>query len=216
MNSVPRFSPNAKIKVLSLASVINNGNLTLDNLKNYFTYDGFYLNQQGGTTGGSGLLDILKQRNFSLFKTVGLAQNITIEENFNTTAVYGVGNPTQPKLVPGNYGVNITIGKLNIDGRDTDSFITSSEYWYSSAVQRLTGAYGYAYYTYLAIKDTGKGSQERAKGVSIYAAMPVNNRKEINAQNPNIMSNVSMIGFKITYAELFEKIFEELESGVLL
>lgn len=134
-----------------------------------------------------------------LFKTVGIARNIRIDEDFGTTNVYAIGSPTRPSIVPNNHSVNVSIERLMLDTRDLNHYLTSPSYWYSDEVQRNIGVDDLLLYTFIFVHSK-EGNDRRT---DIYAVMPRTTQKTISSGDVMIATNVSSVGFTYSYENAF-------------
>lgn len=202
-----RTSPLAEIKVLSLASLLYmsrtarnaSGGIPrnaddirekLDELR------GFLGNgHRRGTA-----LGYAKSDGDPIFKTVGLARQIRIDEDYGTQNVYGIGQPTRPRMVPNNYSVSVTVDRLQLDTRDLSHFLTTPEYWYADDVQRHIGIDDYLLYTYLFVRSKEDNAAQRP---DIYALMPRNKSVTKSSGDVMVVNNVSLTGFKYSYEEAY-------------
>lgn len=166
-----RYAPMAEVKVLSLASLIEkltnqNGGTRTDSFAQGVqelattvsqNYDALYHYLRNViNTGGTGAGD--------LFTTIGVATNISLSEDYGTRPVYGIGEPTNPALVPNNLALRVSISKLTIDKAAVSRYVAKPIYWYQHRLQRfaldsmlsvngdLLGA-DFFFYTYLVLKD---------------------------------------------------------------
>lgn len=156
---------------------------------------------------------VTKMKN--LFRTVGLATSLQIDENYGTTAIHGIGGPTRPKVIPGNYQATISIEKIQLDRRDNFSYITSPEYWYSVSTQRKLGVDNdWALYSYICLWDREQ-KIDNLMDQEIYCMMPQSARKGITTQDTMISHNVSMIGFKYRYEDVLELLWDASRDSIL-
>lgn len=136
------------------------------------------------------------------FKTVGIARQVRIDEDYGTQPIYGIGAPTRPRMVPNNFSVNVTCDRIQLDKRHLYDFMSSPEYFYSGAVQAKTGILDEFYYTYLFIRDKEPSSSGEYKGIGsydIYALMPRTSGKVISNGDVMISNSVQLSGFKVNY-----------------
>lgn len=137
----------------------------------------------------------------SLFKTVGIARSIRIDEDFGTQNFYGIGAPTRPRIVPNNFSANVSVERIQLDTRDLNHYITRPEYWYSDQVQSQIGIDDILLYTFLFVNS--KERDLRGNRKDIYALMPRTSQKAISSGDVMIAHNVSLVGFKYSYEEAF-------------
>lgn len=147
------------------------------------------------------------------FVPVGLAKQVRIDEDWGTQAIYGIGDPTRPTLIPGNYSVSASIERLQLDGRNNFSYVTSPDYWYSKYTQRLLGNTDWGMYTYLYIHDREHGPSSFNK-VEIYALLPRSASKAISSGDVMVVHNVQMIGFKYQYMDFVADLLGG-DSGIM-
>ena len=197
MSQAIRTSPLAEIRTLSMASLFNR-------LKNPTIGQKFLEKLRDGKA------DALAEF-ASYFVPVGLAKSVRIDEDWGTQAIYGIGDPTRPTMVPGNYSVSASMERLQLDGRDNFSFVTSPDYWYSKYAQRQMGNNDWGIYTYMYVHDRDTGG---SRSTEIYALMPKSASKAVSANDVMIVHNVQMIGFKYKYLDFVNDLLRTT-SGVL-
>lgn len=74
--------------------------------------------------------------NGNLFRHIGLADSISISEDFGTRPVYGIGEPTDPTMVPNNMSVRVSISRLTTDGNSIADYVLKPSFYYDSNIQR--------------------------------------------------------------------------------
>jgi hypothetical protein len=132
----------------------------------------------------------------SLFKTVGIARTIRVDEEYGTQNLYAIGEPTRPRIVPNNMSVTVSCERIQLDKRSLYNYMLSPEYFYSRGMQSVTGALDMFYYTYMFIR-----SKEDSVGVAsydVYAVMPRTSSKNVTNGDVMISHNVQMTGFKVS------------------
>jgi hypothetical protein len=191
-----RLSTLAEIKVLSIETVRGQGNTTTSGASSGLTE--FKAKLGDATKNKITRNDITKIE--SLFKTVGIARQIRIDEQYNTQNIYAVGSPTRPRIVPGNMSVGVTCERLQLDKRNLYDFMATPEYFYSPDAQRITGILDAVYYTYMFVRSkepktgtTGHPAFEH----DIYALMPVSSSRTITNGDVMVSHNVQLTGFKL-------------------
>jgi hypothetical protein len=193
MSTKIRLSTLAEIKVLSL-----------ETLRRFTSGTGVGKAPSGI---GASLVDEIKRKldttdpskriNISaeVFKTVGIARQVRIDEQYGTQNYYGIGSPYRPRIVPNNFSVSVTCERLQLDKRNLYDFMTSPEYFYSYGMQRLTGIIDAVYYTYMFIRS--KESDAGPSAYDIYALMPVSATKAVTNGDVMISHNLQLTGFKV-------------------
>jgi hypothetical protein len=164
-----RFSPYAVIKTLSINSLMQvlNANSFVDILNTLMSFldNPNTLFQKFATNG-----DLWNE---TFFKSIGLAENVSIDESYNARPVWGIGEPTNPIVVPNNYSVSISISRLTLDTLSVKEFTTLPDYWYAPRVQAKVEGFlsnvpngrdilDYPFYTFLFVSSI----EERAKYTS--------------------------------------------------
>jgi hypothetical protein len=164
-----RFSPYAVIKTLSINSLMQalNANSFVDILNTLMSFldNPNTLFQKFATNG-----DVWNE---TFFKSIGLAENVSIDESYNARPVWGIGEPTNPIVVPNNYSVSISISRLTLDTLSVKEFTTLPDYWYAPRVQAKVEGFlsnvpngrdilDYPFYTFLFVSSI----EERAKYTS--------------------------------------------------
>jgi hypothetical protein len=138
------------------------------------------------------------------FKTVGIARQIRIDEQYNTQNLYAIGSPTRPRIVPGNMSVSVTCERIQLDKRNLYDFMSTPEYFYAPQIQRATGILDAFYYTYVFVKNKEPGQgriYEPAARYDIYAVMPVSSSKTVTNGDVMISHNVQLTGFKVNVGD---------------
>ena len=194
-----RLSTLAEIKVLSLESI-----------RNFQLEDGSPRGEVNAV--GTAVTDFIDSTGFSLdnisidkaaasglFKTVGIARSIKIDEDYGTNNVYAIGSPTRPRIVPGNMTVNVTCERIQLDKRNLYDFMSTPEYFYAPQVQQQTGILDAVYYTYMFVRN--KEAEESDAIHDIYALMPRSSSKTLSNGDVMISHNVQLTGFKVNYGE---------------
>jgi hypothetical protein len=164
-----RFSPYAVIKTLSINSLMQalNANSFVEALNTLMSFldNPNTLFQKFATNG-----DVWNE---TFFKSIGLAENVSIDESYNARPVWGIGEPTNPIVVPNNYSVSISISRLTLDTLSVKEFTTLPDYWYAPRVQAKVESFlsnvpngrdilDYPFYTFLFVSSI----EERAKYTS--------------------------------------------------
>ena len=194
-----RLSTLAEVKVLSLASILYSDSDTASDIDSASVQRA--LNTlRGKLSDPATMQSRVNDRPIeSLFKTVGIATNIRISEDFGTQNFYGIGAPTRPRIVPNNFSANVSVERLQLDTRDVHHYASRPEYWYSDEVQRRVGIDDILLYTFLFVKS----KEPKDTRVDIYALMPRTSEKAISSGDVMIAHNVSLVGFKYSYEEAF-------------
>lgn len=200
-----RLSTLAEVKVLSLSTILyrlaNNSASDVDRdlvsealqtLKsNIIDPSDLQTKKTLSLTGGGGEVPI--------FKTIGIARSIRIDEDYGTQNIYGIGAPTRPRIVPNNFSVNISVERLQLDTRDMHHYSAKPDYWYSKGVQRAIGIDDILLYTFLFIRS----KEENDRRTDIYAVMPRSTQRAVTSGDVMIAHSVNMVGFKYSYEESF-------------
>jgi hypothetical protein len=126
-----RFSPYAVLKTLSITGLMDalNANSFSDALSRLLSLldNPNALFQKISTSS-----DVWNE---TFFKSIGLAENVSIDESYNARPVWGIGEPTNPIVVPNNYSVSISVSRITLDTLSIRDFITLPDYWYAPRVQ---------------------------------------------------------------------------------
>lgn len=194
MNGMPRTAPLARVKTLSIASLMARQN-----------------DPKGFSNFIAGLKDLNPASIDKLFVDVGLARSLRIDEDWGTTPLHQIGAPTRPALIPGNYSANVSIERLLLDGRSVFSYITSPDYWYSKHTHRGIGNRDWLLYTYLVVdsKDESIPRENR----EIFAVMPKSSSVSYSSSEVIMAHSVQMVGYKHTYLDLIGLLLGD--SGIL-
>lgn len=134
-----------------------------------------------------------------LFKTVGIARQVRVDEDYGTQNIYGIGSPTRPRIVPNNYTVNVTAERLQLDTRNLFDFMSSPDFWYSDEVQKTIGIDDFLLYTYFFVKS----KEDPDKRYEIYALLPRSSSRAYSSGDVMVAHNVTLTGFKYSYEMLF-------------
>lgn len=197
-----RLSTLAEIKVLSLATYARDGEVdpTSGSMADILTAIDSFKQQLSG--GAPDALQSLKNETSrfgrALFKTVGIARNVRVDENYGTQNIYGIGAPTRPRVVPNNYDVTVTAERLQLDRRDLRQFFAHPEYWYADEVQRSIGIDDILLYTYFFVRSKEDDGTTRS---DIYALMPRTSSRTYSSGDVMVANNVSLVGFKYSYEQ---------------
>lgn len=213
----PRFSAYVKLKTLSFNTLLqpNDDPLTI----------------------GNQLLQILNSgdlfraviSNLQLFKTVGLAENVTIDETYNSRPFWGIGEPANPIVIPNNYSANISISRLTLDTLSIRDFTTLPDYWYVSGLQRkvhqilgpVTGRdfIDYPFYTFLYFSSI-EGARAKLPGLihrfvtrEIYVFMPSDYSTRVTSGDTIILTDVRGTGKLLDLRGLIEALARQLLGG---
>jgi len=214
----PRFSPYASIKTLSLSSLLENTSI-----------EGVL----------SKLLDILSNPeliygslsdNFGLFKTVGLANDVSVSESYESRPIWGIGEPTNPIVVPNNYSATISMSRLTLDTLSVRDFTTLPDYWYIPKVQNAVESFfnnipkarlvlDYPFYTFIYISSVEfpadpRNAVQRLVQRSLFAFMPAEYSIRISGTDTMIMSDVRGTGKLVNLRGLLKVIAETLQEVV--
>jgi hypothetical protein len=211
-----RLSTLAEIKVLSLQSIINfSNNPAASQISDTQT-------SLGVTESINALKALLSDNQITLnrpigasisaFKTVGIARQIRIDEDYQTQNIYGIGSPTRPRIVPGNFSVTVACDRIQLDRRGLYDFMSSPEYFYSSFTQRQTGILDGIYYTYMFVKSK---EDSAGRAYDIYALMPRSSSLTVTNGDVMVSNSVNLTGFKVSYqAPLSSLLFNESEDDI--
>jgi hypothetical protein len=202
-NSSVRLSTLAEIKVLSLQSILNfSNNPSAAQITDIPVASNDALSRvavlRNLISTNSINLDIPLESVLNAFKTVGIARQIRIDEDYQTQNMYGIGSPTRPRIVPGNFTANVSCDRIQLDRRGLYDFMSTPEYFYSREMQRVTGILDGIYYTYMFVK-----SKEDFAGrqYDIYALMPRSSSLTITNSDVMVSNNVQLTGFKVSYQD---------------
>jgi len=127
----PRFSAYVKLKTLSFNSLFEPGAEALDIIRRVAD---IFTNNAPWQTLNDAILGTVEGL---LFKTIGLAENVTIDETYNTRPFWGIGEPANPIIVPNNYSASISISRLTLDTLSIREFTTMPDYWYNPGIQNF-------------------------------------------------------------------------------
>jgi len=212
-----RLSTLAEIKVLSLQSILNfSANPAADQVSdtsfssnNVFTSISIL---RSLISTNSINLDKPLESSLNAFKTVGIARQIRVDEDYQTQNMYGIGSPTRPRIVPGNFTANVSCDRIQLDRRGLYDFMSTPEYFYSREMQRATGILDGIYYTYMFVK-----SKEDVAGrkYDIYALMPRSSSLTITNGDVMVSHGVQLTGFKVFYNDpLSSLLFGESQDDI--
>lgn len=191
-----RLSTLAEIKVFSLES-LRNFDPTNNNQPSVRSVDEV-ISQARDIISANGIeLSGLPAEQF--FKTVGIARQVRVDEDYGTQAVYGIGSPTRPRLIPNNFSANVTCERIQLDTRNLYDFMLTPEYFYSPRMQANTGILDALYYTYMFVRS--KELRNGPSGYDIYALMPRTSSKTITNGDVMISQSVQLTGFKVNYGD---------------
>lgn len=198
-----RFAPFAKIKVASLANFIyknatdGSESLTAKTMQAAVT---------DFVAAIKNIKEISSDNVNTVFSDVALATSISISENYNTRATFGIGSPTNPSIIPGTLSVQVTIQRLTTDARQIADYVTKPSFYYSAALQKIS-AFEFSgktrsvadldllFYTYLFVDSleavTYKEASEKLQNAEVIAFMPTTYNKRIESNDAAIITDVS-------------------------
>lgn len=197
-----RLSTLAEIKVLSLASILYENARVASSVDSARVLEALQDLKTRITSPSELQVAAGLNHNDSIFRTVGIARSIRIDEDFGTQNFYGIGAPTRPRIVPNNFSANVSVERIQLDTRDLNHYITRPEYWYSDTVQSQIGIDDVLLYTYIFVNSKEK-NETGGNRKDIYAVMPRTSQKAISSGDVMIAHNVSLVGFKYSYEEAF-------------
>lgn len=214
----PRFSPYAIIKTISFNTLLQPGQSVIDL--------------------GMALLDILRNANdlwsaltsnLPLFKSIGIADNVSIDDNYNSRPVWGIGEPANPIVIPNNYSASISISRMTLDTLSIRDFTTLPDYWYVPTLQRkvqeilgpVTGRdfLDYPFYTFLQITSVEdpdislEGIHKILINRNLYVFMPSDYSTRITGTDTIIMTDVRGTGKLLDLRGLIENLARQLIGG---
>lgn len=191
----PRLTTLVEVQALSIASLVK--------------FSGGSIDDAIAKIKNQRIMDPSKDTLKSMFKTIGTATNVRVNEQWGTQPIYGVGAPTRPILIPGNYQMSLSIEKLQLDRKNAFSFFTSPDYWYSTDMQTKIGQDDFLLYTYLVARDKEKPGLLNSE---IYAVLPSSSSQAYSAGDSTIVNNIDCVGFKMTYVDLLNGL---KDNGIL-
>lgn len=194
-----RLSTLAEVRVLSLTTAIQGDLETVTNARIISALEALRSQLEGGPN----TLQQNRDLQSSLFKTVGVARSVRIDEDYGSTNIYGIGAPTRPRIVPNNYSVNATIERLQLDTRDLNHYVARPDYWYSDNVQRHIGIDDVLLYTFLVLRSKEDAGPNFATRRDIYALMPRSSQRAAASNDVMIAHNVSMVGFRYSWDQMY-------------
>jgi hypothetical protein len=175
-----RLSTLAELKVLSIQTLLSDAT-DIDGYINTLTQDPSKLSYQQS----------------DLFKTVGIARTVRVDEEYGTQNLYAIGEPTRPRIVPNNLSVTVTCERIQLDRRSLYSYMLNPEYFYSQGMQSLTGALDLFYYTYMFVRSK-EDLDSTATDYDVYAIMPRNSSRNVTNGDVIIAHSVTLTGFKVS------------------
>jgi hypothetical protein len=164
--------------------------------------------------------------NETFFKSVGLAENVSIDESYNSRPVWGIGEPTNPIVVPNNYSVSISISRLTLDTLSVREVTALPDYWYAPRVQAKIESFlssvpngrdvlDYPFYTFLFISSIEERSKYPSNPVNIlgellnrrfYSFMPSEYSQRITSGDSIIITDVRGTGKLLNLRGLIEEL----------
>jgi hypothetical protein len=205
-----RFSPYAVLKTLSITGLMDalNANSFSDALSRLLSLldNPNALFQKISTSS-----DVWNE---TFFKSIGLAENVSIDESYNARPVWGIGEPTNPIVVPNNYSVSISISRITLDTLSIRDFTTLPDYWYAPRVQaRIEGflsnvpngrdVLDYPFYTFLFVSSIEERSRYSSGSTNFldellnrrfYSFMPSEYSQRITSGDSIIITDVRGTG----------------------
>lgn len=219
-----RFSPSVRIKTFSMSS------LALQNIEAGVPAEEAVRSaiaaMQGSVANNYGTLETYLRNNFHLiFKDVGLAERVSISEDYGTREVFGVGNPEDPAIIQNNLTVQVSMSRLSLDTRALNAYITDPSFWYNPGLQRsnieavgnqsgVAGSAGadYPFYTFLAVSDIEHGgflpsnSYDSVLNYKLYAFMPRRFSVDYTVNDIAVSTNVDGVAKIIRIGKLVEQL----------
>ncbi|MEM3368518.1 MAG: hypothetical protein QXP88_00265 [Thermoproteota archaeon] len=215
-----RFSPYAIVKTLSFSSLLGADGSFSSVIETLIDVIGNSANALYQSTLNSG-----KITEETIFKTIGLADSVSIDETYNSRPTWGIGEPANPIVIPSNYSANISISRMTLDRLSMRDFTTSPDYWYSPKIQAFVETVignrsstaraflDYPFYTFLFVSsledeqaeapiDSLKAILER----NFYVFMPSDYSKRITSGDAVIMSDVRGTGKLLNLTGLIEQL----------
>lgn len=209
-----RYAPFATVKMFSMATEAHSqGGSNFRAME--ASVNGALQGMIRDTTGDPAIVQFIETLN-SKFVSVGIADSISINEDYGTRPVYGIGEPTNPVLVPGNVSVRVSISRLTTDNRSISDYALKPLYWYDPSMQARAiatttpgGATGARvsglnadrpFHIYLAITDIEHGGRvptDAFKYLNSYQVvefMPVSYGTRISSENALIFTDVEGTG----------------------
>jgi hypothetical protein len=217
-----RFSPYAVVKTLSINSLMEalNTNSFVEALDKILSFldNPNALFQKFASNG-----DVWNE---TFFRSIGLAENISIDESYNARPVWGIGEPTNPIVVPNNYSASISISRLTIDTLSVREFNTLPDYWYAPRVQARVENFlssvpngrdvlDYPFYTFLFISSIEERSKYPSNPLNIlyeftnrrfYSFMPSEYSQRITSGDSIIITDVRGTGKLLNLRGLIEEL----------
>lgn len=214
-----RFSPYAVVKTLSFNSLLQEASnqglaAAIQNLLDRL-----------GTSSNAIYSSISNPDNLigeQVFKTIGLADSVSIDETYNARPTWGIGEPANPIIIPSNYSVSISISRMTLDKLSVREFTTMPDYWYSNSIQRkietILSDYStardfldYPFYTFLFVSslEDEDGVQNPIQAIlerKFYVFMPSDYSKRISSGDSIIMTDVRGTGKLLNLRGLIENI----------
>ncbi len=215
---VPRFSPYAIVKTISFNTLLQSGQSLLDAANALLNI----LNNSNDIVGAL-------TNNFPLFKSIGIADNVSIDESYNSRPIWGIGEPANPIVIPNNYSASISISRMTLDTLSIRDFTTMPDYWYIPTLQRrieeILGPItardflDYPFYTFLSITsverpDIGVNNVlNHVLNRNLYVFMPSDYSTRISANDTIIMTDVRGTGKLVNLRGLIETLAKQLLGG---
>jgi hypothetical protein len=214
----PRFSPYASIKTLSFNTLLENSSIedALNNIVNILS--------------NPELIYGALSDNFKLFKTVGLANDVSVSESYESRPIWGIGEPTNPIVVPNNYSATISMSRMTLDTLSVRDFTTLPDYWYVPKIQNTVESFfnnipkarmvlDYPFYTFLYITSVEfppdpRNAATRLIQRSLFAFMPAEYSIRISGTDTMIMTDVRGTGKLVNIRGLLKVLAETLKEIV--
>lgn len=213
----PRFSSYAIVKTLSFNGLLGMGSSIVDIGRELLNILNSSNDIWGAITG-----------NLELFKSIGIANNITIDESYNARPIWGIGEPTNPIVIPNNYSAQISISRMTLDTLSVRDFTTLPDYWYVPTLQaRVEQVLGpvtardfldYPFYTFLMFTSVENPVPVNALTGSmvtrqLYVFMPSEYSTRVSGDDTIIMTDVRGTGKLLNLRGLIETLAKQLLGG---
>lgn len=230
-----RWSPYARVKMLSIATLARDGTdegqTEIDAFLAAFQQ---LTDEVSAAAPGAAQAAYFKKLFESVFRDVGIAERVGIDEDYGSRSVFGIGQPTEPALIPNNMTVRVNISRLTADARSIADYALKPSFWYDPALQRsainsVIGDLGsgaesinsdMVFHTYLAVSDIERGgalsnisSYDSIQDYQLIQFIPRTFSKSYQAQNSVIMTDVSGEGKVLRLRDLISAMTGQLAGG---
>ena len=222
-----RYAPFATVKIMSLATMLQAGKES--GQEDEQAFQSAVQDMINATVQQTQIQSFIRYyTNGTFFRHIGLADSISISEDFGTRPVYGIGEPTNPVLVPNNMSVRVSISRLTTDGNSIADYVLKPSFYYDEKIQRnaIDSARAFnnsprsadnVFHMYLGISDIEhQGSYdefdltELVQTYEMVEFMPTSFNRRISSDNAIVFTDVEGTGKILKLKDVIQTLSNQL------